>query len=330
MEPMTADARPSGTGQSTAKKRTALALWVLPIVFAAGLPTAFPTAHAAEPSQTLAVAMSGADHALDRPVPLYFDEKLTLVLPADVRLVLPGSADVLSTRVNGNIVAVGLVDSEFVRIGHPETSLSIVLVDGATVACRIAVAAAADPTRPHLIRFEREPAFDALVRARALETLTEWLDAPDGNLDESTHEHLAPITPAIERRARHLVAEWAAIEGFEVVDGVTRTRADFIYLTTRSVLRLGDRAVLRLGVTNRSQPTFTVGRIDLSSDGRTIEATALDVAIPQPDVPPDGRERSIAVIAPADSVFDHSLVVTVCETGITPRCVELELDRAGQ
>ncbi|MCA9560977.1 MAG: hypothetical protein KC583_20655, partial [Myxococcales bacterium] len=109
------------------------------------------------------------------PLPLYFDQRLTLVMPGPVRLAVPGSPDVVTAHVKDQLVVLSLVDSEFVRVRRPTTNLTVLTVDGTPFTCRLSVAASAAEASLDLVRVLPDP--DKVQRAgpEAVALVEAWL-----------------------------------------------------------------------------------------------------------------------------------------------------------
>ena len=277
-----------------------------------------------EPAGSKTVQLTGADFSLDAPLNLYFDQKLTLVMPGEVRLVLPGSRDVIEVGINRNIVAVSLVDSEYVRIRKPVSTLVVVMRDGTTVVGRIQTAGSAREVTHHLVRFERQDGFESVVRAQALRLVDGWVADLTGPESAGFDERLSPLEPVVEARVRRRIAGWIAKGGMELVELDPRTKRGFIYLTCRGMARLGAVSVVWLAVTNHSQPTFTIGPVRLRIGAEWLEPPDVTVAVSDNVAASDGEARGIAIVVATDRLRDAPMAAEVCEAGPEGRCVRLE------
>ncbi|MEZ4463680.1 MAG: hypothetical protein R3F43_03960 [bacterium] len=203
----------------------------------AGLLALLPLAARAD-DRTLRVQLGPGVAGPAAPIPLFFDQRLTIVLPDTVRLAVAGSADVLVAHTQDNVVVATLIDSEYVRAVKPRTNLTVITEGGAAFTCTIAVADAADAVAVNLIEVQRAPDHARRVGAEAKAALAAGLADP-GAAEPEVARALAAMTPEVERQATRQIAAWAADGGFEVLAGVQRTRQGFIYLTSHGLLRLG-------------------------------------------------------------------------------------------
>ncbi|MCA9525712.1 MAG: hypothetical protein KC549_05365 [Myxococcales bacterium] len=288
----------------------------------AGLLALLPLAARAD-DRTLRVQLGPGVAGPAAPIPLYFDQRLTIVLPDAVRLAVAGSADVLVAHTQDNVVVATLIDSEYVRAVKPRTNLTVLTEAGAAFTCTIAVAEAADAVAVNLIEVQRAPDHAQRVGAEAKAALAAWLADP-GTADPDVARALAAMTPEVEKQATRQIAAWAADGGFEVLAGVQRTRQGFIYLTSHGLLRLGDAAVLRLTAANHSQPALTLGSVRVFAGGQAVPAGQVVTTVRDAALLPDGQPRAVGVLFPAAALRDQ-VAVEVCEAGAEPRCVRLDV-----
>jgi len=273
--------------------------------------------------RTLVVQLAPGVTGPSAPLPLFFDQRLTFVLPERVRLAVAGSADVLVAHVNDNVVVASLIDSEYVRAARPRTNLTILTEGGTAFTCGIEVAATAEATAVQLVEVKAPLGQRQQVSAEAVALVKRWLADP-GSLDAATAGLFSALEPDLLARARRELAGWVGLQGFEALAGVQRTRQDFIYLTSYGLARIGDRAILRLTAINHSQPALALGPVHIRVDGQALPDDVVTVARSDAALPPDGEPRSIGVIFPADRL-GASLVAEVCEEAAEPRCVRLDL-----
>lgn len=239
-------------------------------VVVAAVLAALPGGAGAESGRSLRVVLDGATAVVPGELPLFFDQRLTFVLPDTVRMAVAGSPDVLVTHIKDNVVAVSLIDSEYVRQIKPLTNLTIIMNDGAAVTARVTVAASAGEVAVDLVDVERGAGFDSAVRAQATQLIATWLSAGPEELDERLATRLRHLDPLVNRRARRELARWVAAGGVTVLDETHRTKRAFIYLTSRSLTRLGEMVVAHVEVTNHSQEPFVIDRVVLWSGGKQI------------------------------------------------------------
>jgi hypothetical protein len=249
-------------------------------------------ASAGADARTRTVVLETATRALDAPVALPFDHKLTLVFPEDVELAVPGGPDLIAVHVRGAVVAVSAIESEYTRARRPTTNLTVVTRGGAAVTMKVQLAGRAiGAGAPDLIRFELGP---GPLRARAVAA------------DEAAAVRLA-------RQAASAV---------EPVDARARARQAFIYLVARGGVHIGDRTVLRFEIRNHSQPPFVIARVRLLAGGAELPAVA---AWEADRIPPDGAPRGIGVVVERAALLGvDDARVSVCEAD-AGRCVEVEL-----
>lgn len=255
--------------------------------------------------------------AIDEPLALTFDRRLTVVAPVGIRLAVPGSPDVIGVTVRDRVAVVTLVDSPFVRHERPGTNLTLLLTDGTAVALRLAVAARPAEVVTDLVHLEQGPELGAAARASAVALLKAWA-AGEGEVPPEVQRALLPAQRRLDERVDELLLQRVARLGGEWQDRGGRNQSRFIYLSGDRVLTLGDTCWLRLTVANRSQPVFRIGRVAV----RGAEAPPFHA--PDPDVLPDERPRPLAVALPA-ALARAPLTVEVCEAAPGDRCVSLDL-----
>ena len=276
-----------------------------------------------DPARTLTFTAQADATAAERVVPMFFDKRLTVVMPGPVRMAVPGSPDVLAAHVKDNVVVVTLVDSPFVRQTRPVSNLTIIGADELAFACRITVAAGPEGA-PDLVRVTRGKALALQASDQVLQVVRAWLTEGPAALTPETAAALGEAEGLLDGSARQRMARWAAGGGVEALfDSPRRTKAGFIYLSAVAAARVGADGVLQASVINHSQPTFTVGAVRaLGPDGRPV--AGLRWAMPDPVVPDDGEPRPLGVVGPADALKAGTL--EVCERAAEPRCVRLALD----
>lgn len=259
-------------------------------------------------------------------IAMYFDKRLTFVLPEDVKVAVPGSADVLSTHVRGNLVVASLVDSPFVRETRPQTNLTIVTDDDTSFTTRIRVAESVEAAAVDLVRVVPGERDRLQVSDDAVRLVRTWLELGPAALEPSTAERLEALGPLVEVRARRRLAGWAATEGFELLaDDDRRTKRGFIYLTSHGLLRFGPHTVLHLSAVNHSQRAFTVGSVRVLAGGIPVHRDALNVELPEPVITPDGRARGLGVVFTAEGDPKAPVEVEVCERSADARCVRVDV-----
>ena len=255
------------------------------------------------------------------PLPLYFDQRLTLVLPERVRLAVPGSPDVLTAAIRDQLVVLSLVDSDWVRAKRPTTNLTVLTEGGTAFTCRVAVARTADEASIDLVRVLADPSVTRRAGPEAVALVTAWLRDGAAGVPVEVAPLFAPLAAEVDARARHQVAGGVAVGGAERLADARRTKQDFIYLTSHGLVRVGPFLLARLTAANHTQPPFTIGAVSVAVDGRPLDAL---VEIPDRVVPPDGEPRGLGVLFPADALpADATLGAEVCEQATVPRCVSL-------
>lgn len=241
--------------------------------------------------RTRTIVLETRTRALEAPVALPFDHKLTLVFPEDVELAVPGGPDLIAVHVRGGVVAVSAIESEYTRARRPTTNLTVVTRGGAAVTMRLRlVGRAAASGAPDLLRFELGP--DRL-RARAAAA------------DEA-------VAAGLARQAASAV---------EPVEARARARQSFIYLVARGGVHIGARTILRFEIRNHSQPPFVIARVRLAAGGVELPAVA---AWETDRIPPDGAARGIGLVVERAALLGvDDARVSVCEAD-AERCVEVE------
>lgn len=294
----------------------------LPAVMMAALAMR-PASSTAEAPPVQTVVLRSEAEAVEAPLVLGFDRRLTLVAPRPIRLAVPGSLDVIGVTVKDRVAVVTLVDSPFVRNERPGTNLTLVLDDGGAVALRLTIAARPADVTTDLVHLEAPPEGVRRVHAEALRLLTRWaageavppeaaraLEPARERLDARLDAHL------LTRIARQSPATW---------DRRARDQRRFIYLAGDRALRLGDRCLLRLTLTNRSQPAFAVGRVTVAApDIAGDDHGPPPYFAPDPVILPDERPRPLAIDLPGPACT-ASLDIEVCEAAPGDRCVALSL-----
>lgn len=265
------------------------------------------------------VALTDEAQAIEAPIALSFDSRVTLVAPAAVRLVVPGSADVLSTHIKDTLVVLTLVDSDFVRRGRPSTNLTVILVDGTAIVCRVVVV---EPRSvdADLIRFERGPLYAPALASATEARLISTLDTLDALSSDD------PLRRAVERRvqsyARHEALRAVAQGPVSARVLGDRTKSNFIYATAETLLLLGDDVMLRATLRNQTQAPFEIGKITADLQGQTHE---VEVFASDRRVLPDGLPRAVALRLPR-LAFEVPTSIRICETAPGSRCVTLALE----
>ncbi len=258
------------------------------------------------------------------PLPLYFDQRLTLVMPGPVRLAVPGSPDVVTAHVRDQLVVLSLVDSEFVRVRRPTTNLTVLTADGTPFTCRLSVAASAAEAGVDLVRVLPDPGKVQRAGPEAVALVEAWLRDGARALPEDVRPTFAPLAAQIDARARRQVAGWVARDGAERLADTRRTKRAFVYLTSHGLVRVGPFLAARLSVTNHTQPPFTVGAVRVRAGG--AELTDAVVEVPDRVVAPDGEPRGLGVLLPAAALAEGAaLEVDVCEADVAGRCVAIEV-----
>lgn len=269
------------------------------------------------------VTLRSAAEAVETPLVLGFDRRMTIVAARPIRLAVPGSPDVIGVTVKDRVAVVTLVDSPFVRHERPGTNLTLILDDGGAVALRLAIAARPSDVTTDLVHLEAPPEGATRPHADALRLLSRWAAG-----DQVPPEAARALEPARERLDERLEARLLTLVARQSPATWARPERDqrrFIYLAGDRALRLGDRCLLRLTLANRSQPPFTIGQLRVRIAGvPEDDGTSPPSFAPDPVVPPDERPRPIAVALPAPACTE-ALELEVCEASPGERCVALSL-----
>ena len=288
----------------------------------AAAPWLLGPASAAEPTPAMhTVYLRSSAEAVDEPFALTFDRRLTVVCPGTIRLAVPGSPDVIGVTVKDKIAVVTLVDSDFVRHERPGTNLTLILTDGTVVTLLLSVAARPQEMTTELVTLVPGPELAQADRSAALAWLKRWAAGED--VPPELERALAPAGEHLQSRIESALLTRLAANGAEIVPRPGRAQTHFIYLTGDRVVLLGDAAYLRLTVTNRSQPTFNIGRVHVGS-GEGEDAGRPAFSAPDPAVLPDGNPRALAVRLPPEQAR-APLHVEVCEATPGDRCVAVDL-----
>ncbi|MBU0551630.1 hypothetical protein KKF91_01395 [Myxococcota bacterium] len=257
------------------------------------------------------------------PLVMFFDKRLTLVMPDDVRLAVPGSPDVLAAHIRDHVVVLTLIDSPYVRERRPTTNLSVFTRLGAPFTAQIQVGQRPEEARYDLVRVEGAPSRALKASDEALDVVTAWLKEGDAVLEARTQARFgAVLTPLLAARAHRQLLRRLARDGVEaLIEPGVRVKDGFIYLDILGLYRVGDEAILRLGLTNHSQPAFQLARATLETNAGAVPARleALEATVPD-----DGQAR-YAVISFDAKHLTGALTARLCEEGSQPRCVEAVL-----
>lgn len=277
--------------------------------------------------RSLHITLDGEQTGPQAPVKIFFDKRLTIVMPEPVQLAVAGSPDVLVAHVRDQVVVVTVVDSPYTRKQRPVSNVTVLTKAGTAFTCRIEIAAKAKEAPYDLIQVAHGPGRARATRDEAVELVARWLEAPQ-ELSEPVRRRLSSgLEKALERYGRRVLAEWGSENVEPLADAARRNRGDFIYLTRHAVVRLGRRVVTRLTMTNRSQPVFEIASISLRLDGVPLPAEEIDSHVARPRIDPDGQPRNIGVVFPARALATGGIVeVRVCEGGTEPRCVSTRIN----
>jgi hypothetical protein len=291
---------------------------------ACALAWAGPSSAAAEAPPVHTVLLRSAAEAVETPLVLGFDRRMTIVAARPIRLAVPGSPDVIGVTVKDRVAVVTLVDSPFVRAERPGTNLTLILDDGGAVALRLSIAARAGDATTDLVHLEAPPATATRPHAEALRFLALWAagEAVPAEAARALEPARDRLDALVERRVLTLVARQSPA----LWERPDRDQKAFIYLAGDRAVRLGDRCFLRMTMTNRSQPAFTIGALSVTlADGQALaEAGEAGPFVPDPVVLPDERPRPLALALPGPACAE-TLQVRVCEAAPGERCVTLTL-----
>lgn len=301
------------------------------LLLVATLATLTGSARAAETDdgRTLNVVMNAPSERVGAAVPLAFGRRLTLVMPAKVRMAVPGTTDVLVAHVRDDVVVVSLIDSPYVQGERPETHLSVLSEEGLALTVPFRVAAKGEAV-PDLLRVTRGPGIAREATADMLAATEQWLRRSDTDLALGDASGFGGLEPALAVRAERGLARQVARSGVAVLEsGEARTKSDFIYLARSPVVRVGERATVQLKLRNHSQPTFRVDRVTVFSGGVALPAEQVITWTLGTEVPPDGEPRNLGVVFPATVMGTEDPTVQVCGLG-PPQgegpCVKLSLN----
>jgi len=282
-----------------------------------------PSPSPAETPPVHTVMLRSEAEAVEAPLVLGFDRRLTIVAPRPIRLAVPGSPDVIGVTVKDRVAVVTLVDSPFVRRERPGTNLTLVLDDGGAIALRLVIAGLSADVSTDLVHLEAPPEAVGRVHTEALRLLTRW--AAGEAVPPEAARALEPARERLDARVDAHVLTRIARQAPATWDRRARDQRRFIYLAGDRALRLGDRCLLRLMLSNRSQPAFVVGRVEVAVPGTTDDDDARPPFFaPDPVVLPDERPRPLAIDLPGPACT-AALEVEICEAPPGERCVTLSL-----
>jgi hypothetical protein len=291
---------------------------------AGALLAAVPVFGHAEAPPVRTLALHSAAEAIDEPLALAFDRRLTIVAPQPIRLAVPGSPDVIGVTVKDRVAVVTLVDSDFVRKERPGTNLTLLLEDASAVALRLTVATRPADVTTDLVHLEQGPEIAATRRAMALKQLQRWAE-DEAAAPAEVRKALQPNAARLEARLDERLLQRVARLGGEWLERPGRTQAHFIYVTGDRALRLGDTCWVRFTVGNRSQPMFRIGAVHLRAPALPEDAAAPAWDAPDPEVVADAAPRPVALRLPGE-LCRAPLTLEVCEAAPGERCVTAELD----
>lgn len=292
---------------------------VVPRLCACALLVAAPAAARAEAPPVRTLALHSPAEAIDEPLALAFDRRLTIVAPQPIRLAVPGSPDVIGVTVKDRVAVVTLVDSDFVRKERPGTNLTLLLEDASAVALRLTVAARPADVTTDLVHLEQGPEIAAAGRVLALKQLQRWA-ADEAAAPAEVRKALQPNAARLDARLDERLLQRVARLGGEWAERPGRSQAHFIYVTGDRALRLGDACWLRFTVGNRSQPMFRIGAVHLRAPALADAAAAPVWDAPDPEVVAGAAPRPVAMRLPGE-LCRAEVTLEVCEAAPGERCV---------
>lgn len=292
------------------------------LTLAAGL-SALTAARGQDAPTVRTLSLRSPAEAVDEPLALAFDRRLTIVSPHSIRLAVPGSPDVIGVTVKDRVAVVTLVDSDFVRKERPGTNLTLLLADGTAVALRLTVAGRPSDMTTDLVHLEQGPEIAAAGRTLALRLVQSWADDP-ATAPPDAQRALAPTLARLAERLDAQLLQRIARVGGEWIERPGRAQHRFIYATGDRALLVGDACWLRFTLGNRSQPNFRIGDVRLRAPALAEESPP-PFSAPDPEVGPDGRPRPVAVRLPAE-LCRAALTLEICEAAPGDRCVSLGLE----
>ncbi len=256
------------------------------------------------------------------PLMMYFDKRLTFIMPDAVSLAVPGSTDMLSVHIKGEVVVVTLVDSLYVRRERPISNLTILTRDGLPFTTRIGVASRLEEARLDLIRVEA-PQAKRRAEERALQLLERWLQPSAEALKPELRARLeALLNPSLQVQAERRILRWVAEGGLEALgEGGRRAKQHFIYLERGPTLRLGSYWLSLIYISNHSQPSFRVNSVKLLSAETPLK---FQRELSDPLIKDDGEPRRLVLLR-KNPPPPGALRLEVCEN--QARCVSLELSQ---
>lgn len=236
----------------------------------------------APPAEVIDAWLSGPHSSCDDPLDFGDERRLTFELPRPALVAAPSRGGALLIDIAPRLVVVRPRDPEGWARGEA-VSLSIVLEGEQSLHCRLAPRA----TEPRARRVERvrvSPLAPHLATRRAaLELLRGLLDEAATAPDELDH---ALPTAELSRAARELRGRWerlGALRAFGARELTLtplpplRAQEGLIYLTAERLARSDGEVWLRATLESRSQPAFTLKRLELRPHAPQLRPLTLEV-----------------------------------------------------
>ena len=273
---------------------------------------------AASPLGVVDAWLSGPHSSCDAPLDFGEGGRLTFELPRPALVAAPSRGGALQVNIAPRLVVVRPRDPAGWARERP-VSLSIVLEGEQSLHCRLAPRAA-EPRALQADRVRVAPLAEHLAARRAaLEVVRALLDevATEGDVGAAElATDLALPTAELERAARALRDRWEARGALRVFAArelkVTelpplRAQEGLIYLTAERLTRAGGEVWLRATLESRSQPSFTLDRLELHPRDARLRPRRLELWPADLTARPGEGARPFAARAPLSHALGGEL-----------------------